>query len=365
MMAGTAMTSVDSKRPRCLRVDEWPVGDRQAWLKALQPKDPFTKGSGSCAALARSTRGLVASGYGRYLWWLQESGRLDPFAAPGSRTEETNLLAYLVHLRASCSEYSVTTRFQQLGTVLKAIAPESNHAVILRASYRLGSDAKPSRNKRERVQSGDRTMALGYELLEGVENDRFSTPIIRARRYRDALLILFLTFRANRCANLASIEIDKHLVYRGDELWLCFESSDMKARREFDLPLPERLIQPIIRYIREFRPILLACTRKGLPPTNALWISSQGTQMTACAIALRVKALTFIAFGASMTPHFFRDGIATTQAIEAPESISDTAALLSHTSTKTAQKHYNQSDGIVARGRYGKAVDRWHDEGLD
>jgi integrase/recombinase XerD len=343
---------------RFLPVDEWPAADRQAWRLALQPHSPFKKGGAGAAKLAPSTQGLIANGYGRYLSWLQEVGRLDTDAKPSDRTCEQNLLDYLEHLNGRNSSFTVAGRIQQLGNAVRIMAPNANHAVILLASYRLRAAATPSRNKRDRVQSCDRTALLGLELLEQATSGKFLTPVMRAKLYRDGLLILFLAYRAPRNANLGSIEVGKQLVLRGDALWLCFEAPHMKGRRDFEVPVPDEHVPYILRYLDEFRPILLARTRKNLPPTNALWISSHGTPMSAAAIGVQVRDRTKVAFGESMTPHFFRDSLATTQANEAPEFIADTSALLAHKSLAVAEKHYNQSNGIKARRRYGEAISR-------
>jgi integrase/recombinase XerD len=343
---------------RCLPVDSWPVADRAAWLMALEPGSPFKKGSGSAAKLAPISQVMIASGYGLYLAWLQETGNLDPEAPPSSRTPEHILLGYHQYLQSSYSPYTVATRLQQLGNAMRSIAPDANHADILRASYRIRSEAKPSRNKRERVVPPDRTEALGNSLLEEATNGKFLTNVMRAKLFRDGLIILFLTSRANRRKNLWSLDIGGKLARRGEELWLCFEGSDMKNRRSFDEPLPAELVPHICQYIVEHRPILLACSKHHRPPSNALWISSHGKHMCAAAISRQVRDRTMKAFGVAMTPHFFRDALATAQADEAPVHMMDATTLLGHGSLAVVQKHYNQSNGIRARVRHGELIDQ-------
>lgn len=355
------MTINDKRGARCLPVEEWPAADRAAWLKALEPGSPFKKGSGHAARLAPMTQVMIASGYGLYLAWLQDTGRLDPDTPPSSRTPEHILIEYLQHLQSSYSSFTVATRLQQLGNAVRSVAPDANYAEILRASYRIRSEAKPSRNKRERVVPPDRTEALGNSLLDEATKGKFLTPVMRAKLFRDGLIILFLTYRANRRKNLWSLDIGGRLARRGEELWLCFEGADMKNKRPFEEPLPAELVPHICQYIVEHRSVLLACSKQRLPPSDALWISSQGRHMSAAAISRQVRDRTMKAFGVAMTPHFFRDAMATVQADEAPVHMIDASTLLGHGNLQVVQKHYNQANGIRARMRHGELIDQLRD----
>lgn len=62
-----------------------------------------------------------------------------------------------------------------------------------------------------------------------------------------------------------------------------------------------------------------------------------------------------------MTPHFFRDAMATVQADEAPVHMIDASTLLGHGNLQVVQKHYNQANGIRARMRHGELIDQLRD----
>jgi integrase len=266
------------------------------------------------------------------------------------------LIAYLEHLQATNSPYTVAARLQQLGTALKFMGPTSNDKSILLASYRLRSEARSVRNKRDRVQPAHVVASLGYDLVEKAESQQYLTPLMRAKMFRDGLILLFLSHRGIRRKNLTSLEIGKSLVLRGEEIWFVFEKHDMKSRRIHEQIVPEEIQPHILRYIKEFRPKLLACAKNRVPPANAFWVSAQGTQMTSSAIYYQVASRTKEAFGQPMAPHFFRDAIATTGAIEQPEFSDDPMAILGHSSPRITEKHYNQSNGVRVRGNYAEAI---------
>ena len=62
---------------------------------------------------------------------------------------------------------------------------------------------------------------------------------------------------------------------------------------------------------------------------------------------------TRAAFGRPVNPHGFRDALATTVAIDAPELIGIVTPLLGHSAPGTAQRHYN-----LARAM--EAATAWH-----
>jgi integrase/recombinase XerD len=68
----------------------------------------------------------------------------------------------------------------------------------------------------------------------------------------------------------------------------------------------------------------------------------------------RITRHTRAAFGRSVSPHGFRDALATTVAIDSAELIGIVTPLLGHGAPGTAQRHYN-----LARGMEAAAA--WHD----
>jgi integrase/recombinase XerC len=118
-------------------------------------------------------------------------------------------------------------------------------------------------------------------------------------------------------------------------------------------------------YLGRVRPFLLSRGGQSRPSRiDALWITRHSTQMGFGAISYWVNRLTAEAFGAPINPHLFRDCAATTVAIANPGNVGITTDILGHASPTTAEKFYNQADGIEAGRRYHEVLavlrDRWH-----
>jgi integrase/recombinase XerD len=78
--------------------------------------------------------------------------------------------------------------------------------------------------------------------------------------------------------------------------------------------------------------------------------------MTEIAIYFRIMKLTEKKFGHIVNPHLFRDSAATSIAIEDPEHVRYTMAVLGHGSLTASEKHYNQAGSLEASRRLQRHV---------
>jgi len=74
--------------------------------------------------------------------------------------------------------------------------------------------------------------------------------------------------------------------------------------------------------------------------------------MTQMALYDRVTERTCIAFGEPISPHRFRDILASTIASHAPEHIHAATPLLGHASLRTTEKHYRIARAQEGQRRY-------------
>ena len=88
-------------------------------------------------------------------------------------------------------------------------------------------------------------------------------------------------------------------------------------------------------------------------PYPVLWLTEQGRGISASHTNRQITRHTAAAFGLPVSPHGFRDALATTVAITAPAQIKLVTPLLGHRAFGTAQRHYN-----LARGT--EAAHAWH-----
>jgi len=341
----------------CMKPSGWPEADSQAWESALQQGDVLEPG-GEGAHWSDCTRRNVAKGYGRFLTWLQGSGRLDPSAVPAERATQEHVAAYIADLRARNAGSTVLARIQELTHALRVMAPENDWSWLLRIQARLMHTAKPARDKRKRIVDIRALYAYGLTLMAKADSEDGGTPLKRATRYSDGLIIALLAARPLRRRNITAIEIGKHLVRRAGTYWLQFEGAEIKNGRPIEAPLPDELVSRLERYLTYYRPFLARRTgrwnrgRDTDAPTKALWISRDGSAMTGIAIYFRITKLTKARFGHVVSPHLFRDAAATSIAIEDPEHVLITREILGHRTLRTSERHYNHAQSLEALRRH-------------
>jgi hypothetical protein len=61
--------------------------------------------------------------------------------------------------------------------------------------------------------------------------------------------------------------------------------------------------------------------------------------------------------GVRINPHLVRDIVATGIAVEMPEAVAITPAILDHRSDQTARQYYNLADQLSASARYNAKID--------
>lgn len=340
---------------RCWPVAEWPAADQAAWTHAQRPGTPFEPG-GLAAGWSAASRQMAIQGYGRWLAWLHTAGLLDVNAPPAARVARQRLLAYTAALQQVNAPLTVQSRVRELGNAMRAMAPEQDWNWILRGADRLRAVAVPLRDKRQRLVSPDRLIALGRAIMDAAEADDGLTAIRRAADYRDGLLMAFLAYRPFRLADLSRLRYGIHLTRQGDGWQLDLVVS--KGRIPMQMPFPAKLVPRLERYLTEHRPVLLDVgARHGRPPTDALWISSIGTAAGAAIIQLQITRRTAAAFGRSVNPHLFRDCAATFVAEMEAEQASIIRMILGHTTMAMSERTYNHAAARHAVRRYQATLD--------
>ena len=224
------------------------------------------------------------------------------------------------------------------------VAPECDWSWLVDMKNRLCARARPSRDKTAKIRSSEDLFELGLSLMQSEEGFTCRyTPLAAEIRYRNGLLIALLAARPIRIKNLASLELGRHLTCVDDTYWLTLEAEDVKNRKHIEVPLPGSLTPYIDCYLRHQRPPLLGGTM-----SNRLWISSQGRPLSENVIRHHVTRVTEEAFGEAISPHLFRDCAATSVAIQDPEHVRISAAILGHHRLSTTQAYYDQSRMLEA-----------------
>jgi integrase/recombinase XerD len=339
---------------RCLPLADWPPADRQDWGAAIAPGDDLLLDDGPGAGLAPRTLQRHRASYGRWLSWLLAQDRLDPARPPGERATRTNIGEYIAALQAENASGTVLVRLRSLAVVLSWLAPERDWTWLRPCLARLAARARPVRDKRARLQPADTLFALGERLMAEAEAKEAAAGSERARAqlYRDGLMTAFLSCHPLRAANFAGLELERQLLPSDAGWWLEIPADETKTRRPISQPLQRRLVPPLEHYLQAWRPRLASPDR--VARSRAVWLTREGTAISPNHLHRRITRHTGAAFARPVSPHGFRDAVATTVALTAPERIGIVTPLLGHRSIRTAQRHYNLA------GMAG-AAKAWHE----
>ena len=332
---------------------EWPLADQAAWSASMHEGD-ILDGGGPAAHWAAATRRSVMKGYGRWLTWLARREALDLASQPACRVTPKLVAAYVADLRQQTASYTVRTYVQALAQAVQAFAPEANRDWLWAIVNGLSKRAVPVRNKWARIVPSKDLYDYGFALMREAETDQALSPLRRASRYRDGLMIALLSARPFRIKNSRSIEIGRHLIRLETGYTLQFEAGETKTRRRLEADLPKPLVAALETYLTIHRPALLAARKLADPSCaqevreDGLWISQIGTRMAEITIFNRLVDLTRAKFGRRVNPHLFRDCAATSIAEHAAEHSAITMNLLGHTSAATAERYYNHAQSNEA-----------------
>jgi integrase/recombinase XerD len=224
-----------------------------------------------------------------------------------------------------------------------------------------GSD--PTR-KRARLQESAALVDLGVTLMRRAEQ---ATGTINARwkatQFRDAFQVALLAVRPFRITNFAEMELGSNLIHRGDAWWLIYAPEETKNHRPLEVPFPEALLPWLAKYLDHYRPLLAGNRYRG----DRVWISMHYSALWRGTIYQKIMWLTEKAFGRGLSPHLFRDCLATSLAIHDPEIVNIAHVMLGN-SLATTERFYNLAQTLEAGRAVGRALtslrDRLQAKGL-
>ena len=341
-----------TKRTERLSLDlvDWPPHDQTAWAAARHPVGPLDDG-GLAARWSAKTVRQAEKGYGLWLGCLARHGRLDPDASPGARLTREALTLLGQELLDRVAPQTAASRIRDLSVMIRAMDPSADRALVKRMQATLARRASPRRTKRDRMIAPAVLFAAALARMDRIDQEQHSKRDVRNVRFRDGLMMAVLAARGFRRGNLQQMRLDQH-VTRADGVYLCsFNAAETKNGRPLFAPLPRVLTPYIDRYLAEIRPALL----RG-HVADAFWISTYRAPLSEQSIYTKVCAATEEELGIRLTPHLFRDTLATGVATDDPEHVGMVPQLLGHADPRTAERHYIHAKAITASRRYNGVV---------
>ena len=247
----------------------------------------------------------------------------------------------------------MVNRLQELARASK-IMGLADGSYIRHAISVVRSKAFPVRSKNH-LKTSDELVDLGFRLMESATD---SGDLDQALAFRDGLVLAFLALHPIRGRNLADFKLGRNLIRQSSGFSIAFARNETKNGDPYEARVADILVEPMNKYLDLWRPILAARTGRWKGDLDdAVWVSSDGSQMSQEGLAGRIKLRTKSAFGKAINPHLFRDAAATTLAIADPAHVRVAATLLGHRSPVTTEKYYRQATGLQAQRTYLQAME--------
>ena len=336
---------------RCLHVREWPETDQKLWREALAPRDLEDEDQSPAAKWRPTTVQTNREGYGRWIDYLQRSGRgLDE--PPGQRVTRDRVNGYLAELaQQGVSIRSRCNRTSELLSVLLAIAPQTDWAWLKRRYKSLDAQARDGRQcPTPTLLAGD-ILDSAFKRLRAMEQAEDSErDLYWALAYRNWLMLAMLTLVPLRRRNFATLSLDRHLRVAGPEWLVEIPGAEAKGGKRITKPLPPTLHSHVRLYLEQVRPMLL----KG-NSSDRLWITNRHGPMTSHSLFVMMTNFTRKAFGTPIGPHKFRHIGATSILFATPGETEVARAFLAHGDYATTHDHYVIGE-LIAASRQQAAV---------
>ncbi len=353
------MPKTTDPRRRWRRLHEWPASYRALWLAATAPGDDL-----DMPAYGRSLRpaslDTIARNFGRWLSFLEGRGELDDSIPPEALVTPARIAAYLRELKEmNYSAQSIVLALSGISCAMRILAPAKGWKWIWRPNgVKLAPHLK-GRRKEFPVPHPAELYRWGLELL--TQADAQNRVRDRLAQYRDGLIICLLAARALRRRSFVAMQLDAHL-FRGDAGWrIRFEPDDVKNRRWIEVGVPRTLEPWLDRYLSEIRPALLLRTKRGADPAciapanTALWLSADGTALTASGLTTALWNRSGRKFEIPFATHRFRHALGSYAPIDDPDHPGVASSLRA---IGSRMHDYNRACDHAAETKYHAALAR-------
>lgn len=343
-----------------LRLEEWPDKDRELWLKA-QESDDLLDERGFAADWRVSTKTGVEKGYGIYLAWLEQLDFLIPDEMPIERVTKPRLKHFLQMYSPGRSEHTIAATVRHVAYMVRACHPPHGNEWLIKMAHRMANSATPLRPKPPRMATLPELLDLGKQLTDDGKILLMRGQQRGAWLVRDGLLILALIAHPLRCSNLVDMQLGNTVYVDEKGIHVHLSGHKTKNRRRIIFSYPDWFIEPFKFYLEFARPRLLL--KSGGKDNGEVWIGRRGRPMPRNDITQAIGRRTMAAFGRQLTPHLFRDCVATGIATLDPKNVGITPSVLDHARLISSQKYYNQATGFEAMANYHTVLEKFRKDG--
>jgi integrase len=303
--------------------------DQQRWREVEGELRTRSRVPGGGELLRPISRDNAWTNYRTALRVLNNAGAYDPDEEADKRWTQDRIDLLLNAKKPDGRSYApLTISSWVVGTwiVVRAIAPNADVCALIEAEKRLCRirvrekfivDPAKLRIRASAIMQSSLDIIRAY--ADRLPSSVIAKPLLRALlEYQTALQISVLSLVALRLRNLTATELgeERNLFVLSTEWWLVFSRDVMKGKRAYDRLFPAEAVPWLETHLQEVRPVL-ARSYTG----DHVWLSLRGGPQSDQAIRKAIKKMTEGMFGRPITPHWFRDCVATAMAQADPADL--------------------------------------------
>ena len=194
-----------------------------------------------------------------------------------------------------------------------------------------------------------RFLGLPQRLADEVRGSKHKT-VVDAVTAQLAVAIAILQAVPIRIQNLASLDLEEHLVERGNRVYVLIPGEEVKNGRPYQLELPGEVADLIAWYCMDYRDLLVAV------PTTALFPGEQGGPKKPSTLGVQITKRVQAYLGLPVNPHLFRHIAAKLYLDRRPGEYALVSRLLNHKSVATTMRAYTGTESVSAARHYQNLV---------
>jgi integrase len=336
---------------RSLPLDRGPQADRAAWTAACRPAERLRAG-GAASHLKDITRRDLARRYGYFLDYVERLEGVDRNTKAAGYVTADRVDRYVAELQERVGSVTVYGSVYKLRRMAELLGPGRDFSWLAEIEKDLALVMQP-RSKFHRLVYSYVLLEAGMTLMAEADAAAHRSALVRARQFRNGLMVALLALHQIRLKNFAALDIGRSFKKVDNTWWIVLSALETKERRPDERAVDACLTTWIDRYLDIHRPVL---ARTGDPPT-ALWLSSNdGSAMSYAGVERAISSTTLATVGIDVSPHLFRTAAASTAAVHASGSPHLANALLHHSDPSVTEEHYNRASSLSAAQAYAAFI---------
>ena len=277
---------------------------------------------------------------------------LDRSASAAGQVNPENAGKFIRELNERVGSVTTYGSIYKLRRASQLLDPRGDFGWLIELEKDLALVMRP-RSKLDRLVLTEVLVEAGLTLMMEAEGSTSLSPLVKARQFRNGLMVAMLALHPIRLKNFASLEIGRNLANIDGWWWITLSAAETKEVRPDERRIDDAIAPALSKYLTKYRPVLARESRQ----SGALWLSSNnGRPMTYHAVADVIERTTRTTIGVGVSPHMFRSAAASSAAVHADYNPYLGSAVLHHRDKRVTEEHYNRASSLSAANEYGRLI---------